>query len=216
MYFLLGLLFLNSCAELFLSPEDAYQKVKAKMEPKIEKMAIKASKEKFENEEYYTLSCLYSLPVGSKAKPNNFGIYNNEIIDQNSSNVNDYNKAKSKVRVIINKHEIFYSIVNFDIDYKNNIARITSIQKEEDSEFSCISKTDPLKKYRGNKKLISSIEKREIFIGMPEDALILSWGEPKNINSSQTGNIEFKQYVYENQNYVYLQNGKVVSWQEFN
>ena len=49
----------------------------------------------------------------------------------------------------------------------------------------------------------------EIKVGMPEQLLINSWGRPEKINSSSYGN---KQYVY-GYNYVYVKDGKVVSWQ---
>lgn len=49
----------------------------------------------------------------------------------------------------------------------------------------------------------------EIKVGMPEKLLMYSWGKPGKINSSSYGN---KQYVYDN-NYVYVKDGKVVSWQ---
>ena len=50
---------------------------------------------------------------------------------------------------------------------------------------------------------------RKIKVGMPEKLLIYSWGKPEKINSSSYGN---KQYVYDN-DYVYVKDGKVVSWQ---
>ena len=49
----------------------------------------------------------------------------------------------------------------------------------------------------------------EIKVGMPEKLLFYSWGKPEQVNSSSYGN---KQYVYDN-NYVYVKDGKVVSWQ---
>lgn len=49
----------------------------------------------------------------------------------------------------------------------------------------------------------------EIKVGMPEQLLINSWGRPEKINSSSYGN---KQYVY-GYSYVYVKDGKVVSWQ---
>lgn len=49
----------------------------------------------------------------------------------------------------------------------------------------------------------------EIKIGMPEILLRYSWGKPERINSSSYGNT---QYVYDN-DYVYVKDGKVVSWQ---
>lgn len=52
---------------------------------------------------------------------------------------------------------------------------------------------------------------KEIKVGMPEKLLFYSWGKPERVNSSSYGN---KQYVYDN-NYVYVKDGKVVSWQSY-
>lgn len=52
-----------------------------------------------------------------------------------------------------------------------------------------------------------AILENKIKIGMPKAALILSWGEPDEINSSSYTD----QWVYGNQ-YVYLENGKVKAW----
>lgn len=62
---------------------------------------------------------------------------------------------------------------------------------------------------------LQAIENRQIFIGMSEEALLLSWGNPSDINSSTGAWGVHKQYVYGDFGpYVYVENGKVTSWQD--
>jgi len=69
------------------------------------------------------------------------------------------------------------------------------------------------------KEDVGQISRREIKIGMSEQALIASWGKPTKINKT-VGNLGVhKQYIYgsyskyEKPKYVYIDNGKVTSWQ---
>ena len=58
------------------------------------------------------------------------------------------------------------------------------------------------------------IAKRIIWIGMTEEMLIDSWGNPKDINSTVTRYSHRKQYVYSSNQYVYVENGVVDAWQD--
>ncbi|MCF1753383.1 hypothetical protein [Mariniradius sediminis] len=68
------------------------------------------------------------------------------------------------------------------------------------------------------KKYGSTIGKRifmkEVWIGMTEDMLLDSWGEPEEINRTVTATLVRKQYVYPGQKYIYVENGKVTAWQD--
>lgn len=44
---------------------------------------------------------------------------------------------------------------------------------------------------------------------MPEELIVVSWGEPENINQTVLANSINKQFVYKNYNYVYTKNGVV-------
>lgn len=55
--------------------------------------------------------------------------------------------------------------------------------------------------------MMQSVMDVKIKIGMPKKLLIMSWGKPDHVNSASYGD----QYVYEDQ-YVYLKNGKITSW----
>lgn len=67
---------------------------------------------------------------------------------------------------------------------------------------------------------IRLIKEKKIRIGMSETALIASWGYPSKINRSVGSYGVHKQFVYESYSkyssptYVYVENGKVRSWQD--
>ena len=55
----------------------------------------------------------------------------------------------------------------------------------------------------------------DIFLGMSEKALLLSWGDPEDVNTSVGDWGTHKQYVYGDFGpYVYVENGIVTSWQD--
>ena len=56
-----------------------------------------------------------------------------------------------------------------------------------------------------------AIKNKQIFIGMSEDALLMSWGKPNRINSSNYGDGTQYQYCYNNQ-YVYIKHGVITAW----
>jgi len=67
---------------------------------------------------------------------------------------------------------------------------------------------------------IDLILSSRLLIGMSEDALVLSWGRPNEINRSAGPYGVRKQYVYgahskySEPTYVYIENGKVIRWQD--
>lgn len=64
---------------------------------------------------------------------------------------------------------------------------------------------------------LSLIKDRKVQVGMSEKALLTSWGKPKKINKSNGSHGVNKQYIYRDYSqtkYVYVENGKVVSWQD--
>ena len=67
------------------------------------------------------------------------------------------------------------------------------------------------------KKYGSSVATRilegKIWIGMTEQMLLESWGQPEDINTTVTRYSSRKQYVYGSGRYVYVENGKVDAWQ---
>jgi hypothetical protein len=53
----------------------------------------------------------------------------------------------------------------------------------------------------------------KIWMGMTEQMLLESWGQPDDINTTVTRYGTSKQFVYGLGRYVYVENGKVDSWQ---
>lgn len=59
----------------------------------------------------------------------------------------------------------------------------------------------------------NAIKNRKIFTGMDVNMLLMSWGKPLKINKSVGSWGVDEQWVYSSDNYVYLRNGKVRSFQ---
>ena len=58
---------------------------------------------------------------------------------------------------------------------------------------------------------INLVVQQKIKVGMPEELVKLSWGNPKHINTDSSG---LNQWVYGSE-YVYIKNGVVNSWQQY-
>ena len=77
------------------------------------------------------------------------------------------------------------------------------------------------KAYEADQKVIRSypprirkaIGERKIVLGMTARQLQFSWGQPETVNSTVNAHGRSEQWVYEMGQYVYLDNGKIVSWQ---
>lgn len=81
--------------------------------------------------------------------------------------------------------------------------------KPEESFFM----EDPFAKYNYDAKTWEAVKNRRIFIGMSKEQVVLSWGEPNEINRTNTQHSSSEQWVYANYNYVYFENNLVTSIQ---
>jgi hypothetical protein len=63
------------------------------------------------------------------------------------------------------------------------------------------------------KEIGEKIALEKIWIGMTEEMLLDSWGNPEDINQTVNRYSNRKQYVYGLGQYVYVENGKVEAWQ---
>ena len=77
---------------------------------------------------------------------------------------------------------------------------------DENKWFYSSEKVDEYKQLYGG--FYKNILKKTVKIGMPKEALEIAWGKPDKINRSSYGS---DQWVYNGQ-YVYIENGKVKSW----
>lgn len=74
-----------------------------------------------------------------------------------------------------------------------------------------------IRKY--GKKTARAIMEHEVFVGMPSEAALQSWGTPAKVNSNPVGEVINEQWIYPsataNKNrYIYLSGGKVIKWDE--
>ncbi len=74
-----------------------------------------------------------------------------------------------------------------------------------------------IRKY--GKKTARAIMDHEVFVGMPSDAALESWGSPAKKNTSEINGRINEQWIYpspeSNKNrYIYLADGKVLRWDE--
>lgn len=66
---------------------------------------------------------------------------------------------------------------------------------------------DPKKIYKWSSEVWTAIEEEKVFIGMTAEQARMSWGKPKEINKTITGNVEHEQWVYGSGSYLYFDNG---------
>jgi hypothetical protein len=74
-----------------------------------------------------------------------------------------------------------------------------------------------IRKY--GKKTARAIMDHEVFVGMPADAALESWGTPAKVNKNVINDRVNEQWIYpapkSNKNrYIYLADGKVIRWDE--
>lgn len=129
-----------------------------------------------------------------------------------SNNATCISSVKAFQKALFN---VFSQIAKDNIDElqerakKKHDERIKTIKESARLQFK--KKKDLLLKKYGEKQAYLILEKR-IGLGMTKEALIESWGKPRNINESTGPWGVHRQYVYRSA-YVYVENGSVVSWQ---
>lgn len=65
-----------------------------------------------------------------------------------------------------------------------------------------------------SKKALKAIKEGRIYLGMVEREVLASWGPPQNVNRTVGKWGIHEQWVYPASTYVYIENGKVASWQD--
>lgn len=111
--------------------------------------------------------------------------------------------------------DVFNEIAKDNIDELQKLAK-----KKHDDKIKAIKESARLlfKKEKDllvgkyGEKQTHLILERRIGIGMTKEALIASWGKPRDTNKSVGPWGVHSQYVYRSA-YVYIENGKVISWQ---
>jgi hypothetical protein len=65
-------------------------------------------------------------------------------------------------------------------------------------------------------KTARAVVNHEVFIGMPSEAAIESWGIPTTVRTSDIGDTTEEQWVYKlplKSKYIYIKEGKVTKWE---
>lgn len=130
-----------------------------------------------------------------KADENTVWTFNEIIVYEDTGNIGYLFTNPQGETVVISHYSIESSITSFD-----EVKR----QKEEYN-----AKIKKLKKKYGAKMVEAALD-NTIMVGMPEELVILAWGEPTRINQASYGD----QWVYGSfdARYVYFENGKVTGW----
>ncbi|MCR4658932.1 MAG: hypothetical protein K5650_01405 [Bacteroidales bacterium] len=154
--------------------------------------------------------------VGKQYIIQSSNIHRTDIITGDSIKVNDDSQilwTVSELTIIENegimKMELAFIAKNGNMTTYVDAEKFANVFDNNNSRFA-FEKTEwdnLVKKY--GLSMMKLVLNEKIKVGMPEKLLIYSWGKPERINSSSDGR---KQYVYDN-DYVYVKDGKVVSWQ---
>lgn len=67
------------------------------------------------------------------------------------------------------------------------------------------------------KRTARAVREHEVFIGMPREAALESWGIPTKINTNEIGGKNEEQWVYKEprkSRYIYIIDGKVTKWED--
>lgn len=87
--------------------------------------------------------------------------------------------------------------------------------KKECSFDAMFFTEDPRLEHKWSADIWAAIENGQVLVGMTVDQVILAWGEPKNVNNTQTGVSDLSQWVYSEDRYVYIgSSGKVTAVQQ--
>jgi hypothetical protein len=122
------------------------------------------------------------------------------------------------LRVKIDSLEGFVSytlVKSYSKEFRDFVSRAKKIELEnqrKETEEKKSARFIALKTKYGE-WATNRILQKTIWIGMTEEMLIDSWGNPQDINSTVTRYGSRKQYVYGGGQYVYVVNGKVDAWQ---
>lgn len=100
---------------------------------------------------------------------------------------------------------------------KNNNIEMLELALETFPEDYSGDFADDIKQMKQNlpqqKQELEEKHKTQLFIGDPEEKIKQLYGEPDDVNTTNTGTNIHKQYVY-GHTYIYTDNGKVTSWQQ--
>ena len=151
----------------------------------------------------------------------------------------DGGKSKSQIKTgnkvkVIEVHENYYKVY-FDSDSgyvnKAGFKSVNQIEQENNSIMqNQIAESERIKRYEMQREIeleekrINLIKKygesigrkifqEEIWIGMSSEMVLDSQGRPKDINKTVGSWGIHEQWIYDNNTYLYLENGRLTNWQ---
>jgi hypothetical protein len=72
-----------------------------------------------------------------------------------------------------------------------------------------LSADDPKLAHKWDARVWNAIEDGKVYVGMTAEQAKMSWGEPHEVNRTTVGNSVREQWVYEENNYLYVSDGRV-------
>jgi hypothetical protein len=102
------------------------------------------------------------------------------------------------------------------------IERPLSVVKIEDKMDEIFWFKSPMLRHvdyirKWGKKTARSVRNHEVFIGMPKEAALESWGIPTDVRINEIGGNKEEQWVYKDgkkSRYIYISDGKITKWEE--
>lgn len=98
------------------------------------------------------------------------------------------------------------------VDFCTCGTNVSSVYLYSNTMNNYFTTENPKEKFKGKDENWELICEKKIKIGFSEDELRWSWGGPNKINETTVSGINRKQFIYSDQ-YVYLENGVVISFQ---
>ncbi len=84
-----------------------------------------------------------------------------------------------------------------------------------DAAFAKVmASSDPKLAHKWPAKVWDAIENQKVFVGMSMEQARLSWGDPHDVNRTVVGGHVHEQWVYEEHNYLYFEDGRLGAIQD--
>lgn len=100
-----------------------------------------------------------------------------------------------------------------DVNLSGTNAFSEEILREHDHFDTNFLMTDPRKQYPWTPRVWNAIENEEVFVGMTEAQVKMSWGEPLSTNRTVTQAGETEQWVFRGKRLAYVSRGVMISAQ---
>lgn len=129
--------------------------------------------------------------------------------------IDEANKVAFVVKFPDGTQGLVQATVSASNTSKSMLKIIEHVDHKQCSFDSVFMTSDPRKDYHWSSQIWSAIENSQVLIGMNVDQVIMAWGKPDQINSTNVSGALEEQWVYGSRRYVYFGGaGTVVAVQE--